>query len=284
MIRLGELQKLEVIRKAEMGIYLNDRNEESEESEESVLLPKKQVPEDTKIGDEIEVFIYRDSKDRLIATTKKPKLLLGEIGYLKVVERTKIGAFLNWGLEKDLFLPFKEQTRKVKNNEECLVGIYIDKSDRLCATMDIYKFLKNKSPYNINDKVSGMIYAFKKDIGAFVAVDNKYHGLIPKNELFGVYNNGDIVDCRVTNIREDGRLYLSLREKSYIQMNEDAVYVLNKLKSNGGKLQLNDNSSPKKIKNELDMSKSAFKRAVGRLLKEKQIKITEKGIELLRGK
>ncbi len=281
MIRLGEVQKLEVIKKAEMGVYLADKKDENGDS---VLLPKKQVPKNINEGDSVEVFIYRDSKDRFIATTKKPKLLLGEIGYLKVIERTKIGAFLNWGLEKDLFLPFKEQTRKVKNNEECLVGIYIDKSDRLCATMDIYKFLKNESPYKINDKVSGMIYAFKKDIGAFVAVDNKYHGLIPKNELFGVYNVGDIIECRVTKIREDGRLYLSLREKAYIQMNEDAVYLLNKLKSNGGKLQLNDSSSPKKIKNQLGMSKSAFKRAVGRLLKEKQIKITQVGIEILKDK
>lgn len=278
MIKLGEIQKLQVVRDSEIGVYLNN---ESELENESVLLPKKQVPENLDIGDEIEVFVYRDSKDRMISTVNKPKLTIGEVGFLKVVEITKIGIFLDWGLEKDLFLPFSEQTRKVKNIDECLVGVYLDKSNRLCATMDIYKYLKNESPFEVNDKVKGMIYALKKEIGAFVAVENRYHGLIPENELFGVLNYGDVVDLRITKIREDGRLYLSLREKGYIQMNEDAIYVLNKLKSNGGKLPLNDKSAPDKIKKDLNMSKSAFKRAVGRLLKERQIKISEKGIEIL---
>lgn len=279
MIELGKIQKLQVVKIALPGAYLNSK--ENADNDKSILLPKKQIPSGTKIGDEIEVFVYRDSQDRMIATTEKPKLTLGEIASLKVVDTTKIGAFLDWGLEKDLFLPFKEQRGRVKKGNTYLVGLYIDKSKRLSATMNVSQLLTSKSPYEENDRVKGTIYSINDDIGAFVAVDNRYHGLIPKHELYGVNLIGDEIEARVISVKKDGKLDLSIRKKSYIQMDDDAEKILNKLNAKGGKLPLNDNSSPNKIRGELNMSKRAFKRASGRLLKEKKIKMTEKGIELI---
>ncbi|MBZ2174424.1 S1 RNA-binding domain-containing protein [Schnuerera sp. xch1] len=279
MINLGEMQKLEVKREASIGVFLNTK-EENRRGGEDVLLPKKEVPEGTKIGDTLEVFIYKDSEDRLIATTKKTKVTLGEIGLLRVVDITRIGAFLDWGLEKDLFLPFKEQTMRLEKGKEYLIGLYIDKSDRLCATMKIRDFLRTDSPYKRNDWVKGIIYSINDEIGAFVAVDNKYEGLIPKKELIGVYEPGEEVDLRIIKVKEDGKLDLSLRDKAYLQIDKDAEIILKKLKENGGMLVLNDHSSPKRIRRELNMSKSAFKKAVGRLLKERKIKFIEGGIKL----
>lgn len=277
MIELGKIQELEVVRKTEIGIYLNSK---SDKIGPDILLPIKQVPQDVQTGDEIEVFIYRDSEDRLIATTKKPKIVLGELGVLKVVETTRIGAFLDWGLEKDLFLPFKEQIGKVEKGREYLVGLYVDKSDRLCATMKTNKILTSKSPYKVNDKVQGIIYRINKDMGAFVAVDNKYDSMIPKHEVYSSHRIGDKIEARVTKVREDGKLDLSIREKANVQTDEDVIQILTKMIKNGGILNLNDDSSPEEIKKQLNMSKGAFKRAVGRLLKEKKIQITEKGIKL----
>lgn len=276
MIELGKQQKLEIVRFTQIGAYLNS---EKDKSDEDILLPQKQLPKGIKEGEEIEVFVYRDSKDRMIATTKRPKIKIGELASLEVVETSEIGAFLDWGLEKDLFLPFKEQTCKVKKGKKYLVSIYIDKSERLCATMNINKQLSNESPYKENDRVKGKIYGISQDIGAFVAVDDRYRGLIPKKELYGDYKLGDEVEVRITNVKEDGKLDLSLRKKAYKQMNYDSDLILHKLMKNDGKLALNDKSSPEKIEKELNMSKRAFKRAVGRLLKEKKIKFTEKGIE-----
>lgn len=278
MIELGKMQKLEVIRMTKIGAFLNTQYGSDKED---ILLPMNQVPQDIEIGDEIEVFVYKDSEDRMIATMKKPKLTIGEFAPLRVVDNSKIGAFLDWGLEKDLLLPFKEQTYEVKKNGLYLVGLYIDKSDRLCATMDIYKLLSTESPYKENERVDGTIYQIHEDMGAFVAVNNKYSGLIPKKEFYGDYKCGDNVEVRIKKVREDGKLELSLRKEAYIQMDDDARMVLDRLESNGGTLSLNDNSRPEEINEELKMSKSAFKRAVGRLLKERKIKITEKGIEIV---
>lgn len=276
MVELGKIQKLVVVRKTQIGVYLNKKNSEDRDD---ILLPKSQVPEDIKVGDEIEVFVYKDSEDRLIATVRKPMLTVGEVAVLKVVENTNIGAFLDWGLEKDLFLPFKEQVVKVVEGEKYLVGLYIDKSDRLCATMNVYEMLSFESPYKAKDRVHGTIYNISKEHGAFVAVDNKYHGLIPNKELYGNYTEGDNVLVRVKRVRPDGKLELSLRNEAYNEIESDAQKIMNKLEVNNGKLPLNDKSSPESIKAEFNISKAAFKRAVGRLLKEGAIKITDEGIE-----
>jgi hypothetical protein len=278
MFKLGEKQRLTVVKKVDFGVYLA---ESEEKQEEKVLLPIRQVPQDCQCGDELEVFIYKDSKDRLISTTNEPKLAMGQVAVLKVVQTGKIGAFLDWGLEKDLFLPFKEQTGHVVPGDEVLVSLYIDKSSRLCARMNVYESLRTDSPYSKDDKVTGKVYQTSDNFGAFVAVDNIYSALIPKKELYGDIRVGDEVSARVIRVHEDGKLELGIREKAYLQMDRDAEEIYKLIESYDGVLPFNDKASPETIKRETGMSKNEFKRAVGRLLKNGSIEILDKSIRLL---
>ena len=279
-MELGKKQELYVVKKVEFGIYLS--GDDNEDTQDKVLLPKKQVPEGIRIGDTIDVFLYKDSKDRLIATTNTPLITLDEVALLKVVEVGQIGAFLDWGLEKDLLLPFKEQTMPVKEGDECLVRLYEDKSSRLCASMKIYHYLRTDSPYEKDDRVTGLVYEISKEFGAFVAVDNQFSGLISAKELFGNVKTGDIINARVSSVKEDGKLDLSIREKAYLQMDTDAKKVMEKMEENDGILSFNDKASPELIKEEMNMSKNEFKRAVGHLLKARRIEITEKNIRKIK--
>jgi len=275
MIRLGETQTLTVVKKVNFGVYLAVSKEEPQER---ILLPAKQVPDGLDIGDKIEVFVYKDSKDRLIATTNSPRLRMGEVAVLKVAQTGKIGAFLDWGLEKDLLLPFKQQTGNVREGEEVLVSMYIDKSERLCATMNVYPSLRSDSPYKKDDQVTGRVYQISEQFGAFVAVDNQFSALIPRKEMYGRVEIGQDVTARVAAVLEDGRLTLSIREKAYLQMEKDAEEVLRIIDSYDGVLPFNDRVSPEIIKRETGMSKNEFKRAVGNLLKAGKIEIGEKVI------
>lgn len=270
---LGTKKTLMVVKEVEFGVYLGN-------SQEKVLLPKKQVPEGVEVGDPIEVFLYKDSSDRLIATTNEPKIMLGELAVLNVAATGGIGAFLDWGLEKDLFLPFKQQTAKVKKGDQCLVSLYVDKSGRLCATMKVYDKLEKKSPYKKDDRVTGIIYEKSLNFGLFVAVDDRYCALIPKREASGRYKVGDRIEARVTDVKPDGKLDLSLREKAFIQMDRDAEAVMEKIIANGGELPFTDKADPELIRAEFGFGKNAFKRAVGRLLKEGKIEIREKSIAI----
>lgn len=274
MIELGKVQELVVQRVKDFGIYLG----ENEKSEAAVLLPKKQVPAGTAVGDVVKVFIYKDSEDRLIATTAMPKLEVGEAAVLRVKEVGKIGAFLDMGLEKDLLLPFREQNCPIRQGEECLVALYVDKSRRLAATMNVYSYMKADSPYKKDDQVKGTVYEIKEGLGAFVAVDNRYYGLIPHKELYGNFRIGDTVEARVVKVRDDGKLDLSPRQKAYMQIDTDAELVLKVIDEFGGVLPFNDKAAPEVIKREFQMSKNSFKRAVGHLLKAGKIEITEKNI------
>ena len=278
MLKLGEKQTLEIMKEVEFGVYL--KNPLDEKGEERVLLPAKQVPQGAEVGEQVEVFLYKDSKDRLIATTNTPLLMMNEVKLLKVAQVGKMGAFLNWGLEKDLFLPFREQTRRVQEGEECLVALYIDKSSRLCATMKVYHYLKQNSPYKKEDKVEGVVYEISDNFGAFVAVDNQFSGLIPKKEFFGNLKVGDRITARVVAVKEDGKLDLSIREKALTQIMIDADKVLEVIDSFDGVLPFNDKANPEVIRRELQMSKNEFKKAVGHLLKKGKIEITEKSIRL----
>ncbi len=277
MIELGKTQTLQVVKTATNGVYLNYPGDPVENK---ILLPKNQVPAGTKIGDSFTVFVYKDSEDRPIATTTKPLIELGQLAVLEVVETSQIGAFLNWGLAKDLLLPFKEQTSKVEKGDKILVCLYIDKSKRLCATMRIYSHLSAKHPYCKNDHVTGTVYQINKGLGAFVALDNKYYGLVPTKELFTFLKPGDVVEGRITGIREDGKCYVSLREKSYKQMDTDSRLLFERLEKAGGFLPFHDKSDPEDIKRQLGLSKASFKRAVGRLLKEGKITLVENGIQM----
>lgn len=276
MIELGRKQRLIVVKKVDFGVYLGEYAAAAEQ--ERVLLPSRQVPEGTKVGDEIEVFIYRDSSDRLIATVKTPALELHQIALLTVVEVAKIGAFLDWGLEKDLLLPFKEQTIRVQKGQQVLVGLYIDKSSRLCATMRVYPYLKQNSPFVLGDEVDGRIYEISDNFGVFVAVDDQYSGLIPKKEAQGNYRPGEIVHCRVASVREDGKLNLSPRKKAYQQIDDDGELIMKVIDEFAGVLPFDDKVSPEVIKREFGLSKAAFKRAVGHLMKEGKVAIRDKRI------
>lgn len=277
MIEIGKRQSLNVVNRTEFGVYLGIKDEK-------VLLPIKQVPADIEEGDALEVFVYRDSSDRLIATTKLPKIELGQIKKLKVVQITQIGAFLDWGLEKDLFLPFKEQSYKVNVGDECLVVLYVDKSDRLCASMRrVYNYLENYEDAKVDDIVSGTVIEMNPDYGAYVAVEDKYYGMIQKNEIFDdSLKIGATISARISKIRDDKKLMLSLRKKAYLQMDDDAKKVFEEIEKRGGKLPFTDKASPELIKSQFNMSKNEFKRAIGRLLKEKKIVIEDNSIKIIK--
>ena len=278
MLKLGEKQTLIVVKQVDFGVYLAIG---MDHQEEKVLLPAKQVPEGTKVGDSLEVFLYRDSSDRMIATTRTPKLVMGQVAELTVAQVGKFGAFLDWGLEKDLFLPFKQQKKRVKEGDCVLVSLYLDKSNRLCATMNVYENLRTDSPYKTGDQVHGRVYEISDNFGAFVAVDNMFSALIPQKELYGKVTVGEDIEARVTKVHEDGKLALSIREKAYLQIGKDAEAILKLLDSYEGSLPFNDKASPEVIKYETGMSKNEFKRAVGHLLKEGKIEIKEKSIRKL---
>lgn len=273
---LGRVQRLYVTKQTKNGVYLGSY----EFPELHVLLPNNQVPEGIEKGDILTVFLYKDSEDRLIATTTVPRVLLGEFARLSVTDVTNIGAFLDWGLAKDLFLPFKEQTHRVKKGEEVLAALYIDKSGRLCATMHIYEYLKTGGDFTAGAHVDGMVYEILESYGAFVAVEDMYSALIPHNEMNRELHVGDTVHARIKEVREDGKLTLSLQEHVPVQMGMDAERILERLTADGGFLPFHDKTSPEIIKREFKMSKNAFKRAIGRLMKEKKIDIRPDGIRL----
>lgn len=287
MILLGNMQTLRVVKKAEQGVYLTSEGVANESTTPAdremvvdvptILLPKRQAA-GLETDSLVEVFVYKDSEDRPIATTARPTLVMGEIKKLLVKEVTNIGAFLDWGLAKDLFLPFKEQTYRVKSGDSVLVTLYIDKSSRLCATMKIYPYLPSTSPYKREDQVTGTVYEIIDTFGAYVAVDDMFSALIPKHQLFTTLSAGETVSARVTKVQPDGRLELSIREKSYLQLDGDGEKIYAALCQAGGFLPYHDKTSPELIQAKFGLSKNAFKRAIGHLQKDGKIIIEDDGI------
>ena len=274
-IELGKYQELIVTKETDFGVFLNTPDGDDSEK---ILLPKSQVPEGTQLKDVLNVFVYKDSEDRPIATMLEPDITLGGVARLYVNQVTPIGAFLEWGLSKDLFLPFKEQLYEVKEGDAVLVTLYIDKSERLCASMHVYQALKNDSDYQKDDSVFGRVYEISDNFGVFIAVDDKYSALLPQKEVFENYRINQPVHARVAQIMEDGRLTLSVKKKIPEQMNEDASFIYRCLEQENGFLPFHDKSSPEAIKNRFHMSKNAFKRGIGHLLKEGKITIASDGI------
>ena len=275
-MELGKIQTLEISRKKDFGVYLVDVGDY--DSKSGVLLPIRQVPKEAQIGDKVEVFLYKDSEDRLIATTRNPKLCVGELAALKIKEVSKIGAFVDIGIDKDILLPFKEMEGSPKANDEVLMSLYVDRSQRLALSMRIYKYLKPAQNYKKDDILKARVYRIR-DVGVMLAVDDKYYGMIPKVENYENYKIGEVIEARVLRVREDGKLDLSHRKKAYIQLGEDAERIASLLDKKLGRLELGDNSSPEKIKEVLGISKNAFKRAIGSLYKNNKIKIYEDHIE-----
>lgn len=269
MLKIGEINELTIVKTVQFGVYLA----KDDAPDEKVLLPKKEVPGGAAVGDRLSVFLYRDSQDRMIATTRTPLITLGKTALLKVKDVTKIGAFLDWGLEKDLLLPFKEQPKKVSKGDEVIVALYTDKSGRLCATMKIYPYLKTNSPYVIGDEVEAYVYEIHEKYGVYVAVDGVYSGLIPKKDAQGHFYTGEKYKARVTEVKEDGRVCVATRKKAYQQLEPDGDVIMDALRDAGGEFGFDDHADPEFIKEKFGMSKAAFKRAVGHLMKQRLLEI-----------
>ncbi len=276
MIEIGKIQKLKIKDFKPQGAYLGLDN-----SYKEVLLPKEEVKREFKRGDKLEVIVYKDSDGKLKASLKKPKGEVGEITSLKVTSKPKFGTFLDWGLDKDVFLPYSETIGSVSEGQVCLVALYLDKSGMVCASMKLENFLRTDSPYKKGDTVRGTVYSVNKKLGIFVAVDNKYAGLIPNEDVLGVYTLGDELEARVFNVKDDGKLDLSLTGRLSQEMSKDVNKILEKLKENGGFLPYNDKSDAEEIKKEFGISKVAFKKAIGNLYRERMIQFKNNGIKLI---
>lgn len=278
MIIIGEYNKLKVSKKVDFGYYLEDN------FGDEVLLPNSAAKgHDIKEGDKLEVFIYRDSKDRLISTLKKPLITVGKISYLEVVSQNNIGAFVNFGLERDLFVPLREQAFKMKEGKKYLFYMYVDKSDRLAATtrIDSYLELAKEGDFKISDEVDVIVYDTCENGTLNVAINGEYRGLILANEHFDYIYPGQEIKARVKRIYEDGTIGVTTRKKRLDARSELSETIINYLKENGGFMPYNDKSSPEDIKKEFNTSKNYFKMTLGGLMKEKLIVQDKEGTRLL---
>jgi predicted RNA-binding protein (virulence factor B family) len=283
MIELGKKQTLYVVKKTPMGLFLN---EHSDELINSIMVSKQDLEAreeqiEHELGDTLDVYCYVDHQKKMQANFNPPLVCNGEIGMLEAVESNQFGAFLNWGYDKDILLPFSEQLMPIKKGHRIMVGIYEDKSGRLCATQKTKKIMTSDSPFKEGDSVTGIIYDLKEDMGVFIAVSNKYFGLVLSNEALPSMRIGQMVEGRVVKVREDGKLNVTLTQRVHVQMDDDSEKVYGQLKDNDGFLPYHDKSDKDIINRVFNMSKGAFKRAIGRLYKEKKIEIKEDGIHLI---
>ncbi|WP_247232121.1 S1 RNA-binding domain-containing protein [Telluribacter sp. SYSU D00476] len=276
MLFIGKYNTLTVLRRTSVGLFLGDV-----EGEE-VLLPNKYVTDDMEVDEDVRVFVYKDSEDRPVATTETPKVVRNEFAYLQVKDVNEYGAFLDWGLEKDLFVPFREQNGEMRVGEWYLVYLYLDrKTNRLSASAKIGKFLDNsRLIVDEGDEVDIIIWE-RTDLGYNVIVNHFHKGLIYENELFRQVNIGDQMKAYVKRVREENKLDISLEKQGYESVEPNAQRILDVLKKEGGFLNLSDNSSPEEIKRRLEMSKKTFKKAIGGLYKQGMIQIQDQGIRLI---
>lgn len=275
MYKIGEYQDLNVDHKAETGYYLK-----AEEAYDEILLPFNEVIGEIVEGQVVRVFIYIDNKDRLVATMKTSKVCVGELAYLKLVSEVEFGAFFDMGLQRDLFVPLQEIGFTLKKNHSYLIRVYLDKSKRLCGSTKVYDVLGTDHAYKLHDQVSGTVIRVNPEVGIYVALENKYKGMVPIQTCFMDLDEGQVLDFRVIRIREDNKIDLSTQLKLADQMDTDADKIYAMLNQEGGRLNFHDKSRPEDIKDKFQMSKKAFKRAVGRLLKEEKIEIYDAYIEL----
>lgn len=276
MINLGAYNELEVVKQLDFGIYLKDGDTE-------ILMPTKWVPQDTKIGDKLNVFVFRDSDDRLIATTIEPYATANTFAFLEAKQVNQVGAFLDWGMDKDLLVPFREQSQRLEPGRSYVVFVYVDEeTNRLTASTKLNRYIENTNiELRDGDIVDLLIYS-ETDLGFNAIINNRYSGLIYKNEIYEAIRVGDKIKGYVKHVREDNKIDLSLQKSGFELVDDVKWRILNMMKQNEGFLALTDNSSPEEIKAKFQISKKAFKKAVGALYRERLVKITDKGIELLK--
>ncbi|MEJ8553716.1 CvfB family protein [Tepidibacter sp. Z1-5] len=274
MFKLGDFNELKVVKEKEFGFFLD-----SEVGE--ILLPTKYVPEDLEVGDNINVFVYKDSEDRYLATTKTPKAKVGDIAFLEVKDINQYGAFIDWGLEKELLVPYSQQKEKLKKNKKYIFSIYKDDvSNRIIASQKINRYIEEDDiDLTEGQEVDMMIYQFT-DMGVKVIIEGKYFGLLYKNEVYKNLKVGDVVKGFVKKIREDNKIDVSIRKKINLEIDEAKERILDELKKYDGILYLTDKSSPDHIQKSLEMSKGMFKKALGGLYKDGLVTLTSEGTYL----
>jgi predicted RNA-binding protein (virulence factor B family) len=275
MLQIGVYHTLKIDRETKVGLFLTN-------GKDDVLLPNKYVPNDFTIGEDLTVFVYLDHEERPVATTLKPFISLNSFAVLKVSYINKFGAFLNWGMEKDLFAPFKEQARPMEKDKRYIVTMYLDKqTGRLAASSKINQFL-DKEPLDIEvGQEVDLMVSHITEIGINVIINGKFRGLAYQNEVFETISPGYKTKGYIKTIRPDGKIDVSFQKQGFEAIDDSAQQVLEALKQNDGVLRLNDNSHPEEIKSVLKMSKKTFKKAIGSLYKQKLIDINNQGIQLV---
>ncbi|OFX89138.1 MAG: GntR family transcriptional regulator [Bacteroidetes bacterium GWF2_33_16] len=275
MIEIGKINTLTVVKFVDFGIYLDGG------SKGEILVPKRYVPEEIKVGDPIAVFIYTDSEDRIIGTTEMPFAQVDEFAYMRVTSVNKIGAFLDWGLTKDLLVPFSEQKQDLEEGKSYIVRLFLDKfTDRVAATTKIDKFLNIELPtYQVNDQVNILIHS-QTDIGYKAIVDNKFWGVLYENEVFRTLKRGQTLTAFIKKIRDDGKIDLTLEKPGFEKIDDLTDIIIEKLKANNGFIGVTDKSSPETIYGMFGTSKKTYKKAIGSLFKRRLIEILEDGIRL----
>lgn len=278
MIKIGDYNNLKVVRETDFGYFLDA---ETGNTSDDVLIPKKSTyGVELYIDDSVEVFLYRDSKDRPVATLKKPLAKVGDLAYLKVVSNTKIGSFVDFGLERDILVPLKEKLYGLLEGNSYLFYIYLDKTGRIAATANIDKYLMESSQFNVGDHVKGTVYGFQSNGSAMIAVDNRYRGVILNTEYFSKLYHGDILDLSIIKIYEDKKLGLTPRKHAKDERTEMQEVILNYLEAHNGFMSFNDKSNPEDIYAAFSVSKNTFKNALGGLMKKHLITQDENGTKL----
>lgn len=276
MIELGKYNTLKIVRDTSVGLYLSDEKDD-------VLLPNKYVPEEFEMGQELTVFVYLDHEERMVATTLEPYIYLNEFALLRVSYTNKFGAFVNWGLEKDLFVPFKEQARPMEKGKRYLVHMFLDeKSNRLVGSSKLNQFLKNDELTVEVGEEADLIVSHITDLGINVIINERHKGLLYANEVYDEVRTGDRIKGYIKTIRPDNKIDVTLQKPGFEGIEPNAEKILDELRASRGFLRLNDDSHPEDIKTVLKMSKKSFKKAIGTLYRQKLIEIKEDGIYLVK--
>ncbi|MDU1413113.1 MAG: S1-like domain-containing RNA-binding protein [Clostridium sp.] len=277
MIEIGKINKLEVTRSCDFGFYLDAKGKTTSDD---ILIPNGNIIGEIEVGDMVEAFIYRDSQDRLIATMKPIKAQVGEVSYLEVVDKSKIGYFVSIGIERDVLVPFKEAVYDLEVGKKYLFALYLDKTNRIAATTRVDKYLHDTTHYNVGEEVEGTVYGRHHNGNIIIALENTFRGIILKQEYFNDLHMGDVIKVRVKKYFDDGKTEVTARKPRLDEMDDIENVILKYLKNNGGTMKFNDKSNPEDVKKQFKCSKNTFKRSLGGLMKKGLVEQTAEGTRL----